>query len=67
MREAFPQPPEEEACRHFTNAVGWASINHREWLYRGVPHKEWIWPPDHRGVGLLRWVNGRLVEGNAEE
>jgi hypothetical protein len=24
------------------------------WLHRGVPRREWIWPPDHRGVRLQR-------------
>jgi hypothetical protein len=54
MIEAFPTLTREDASSHIVNAVAWASVHHHEWLHRGVPHREWIWPPDHRGVGLHR-------------
>jgi hypothetical protein len=47
---AFPNltPPAYRARR------GLAHREHHEWLYRGVRRREWIWPPDHRGVGVQR-------------
>jgi len=54
IREAYPDLPRKEASVHIVNAVVWASIHHLEWLRNGVPRREWIWPPDHRGVGRHR-------------
>ena len=54
MLIAFPTLTEEEASSHIVDAVAWASQRHNEWLKRGVPRREWIWPPDHRGVGRHR-------------
>jgi hypothetical protein len=54
MLAAFPQLDEKEASKQMIKAVAWCSSNHRKWLDHGVPRREWIWPPDHRGVGLQR-------------
>jgi hypothetical protein len=51
---AYPAMSREEASAAIVNAVAWASVHHREWLHRGVRRREWIWPADHRGVGLHR-------------
>jgi hypothetical protein len=52
MRERFPHLTQEEASRHMVNAVAWASSRHNEWLERGVPRREWIWPPDDRALAI---------------
>jgi hypothetical protein len=54
MMAAFPELDEEEAGRQIVRAVAWCSWKHRKWLDHGVPRRKWIWPPDHRGVGLRR-------------
>lgn len=51
---AYPHISPDAANQHVINAVAWASIHHNDWLQRGVPRREWIWPPDHRGVGHHR-------------
>jgi hypothetical protein len=50
----YPELTERQGRRHSIEAVAWASKHHRAWLDRGVPRREWIWPPDRRGVGLHR-------------
>jgi hypothetical protein len=50
----YPELTEREAGQHSIRAVAWCAANHREWLDRGVPRREWIWPPDERGVGVRR-------------
>ena len=68
MREAFPELDEKTLSRHMIEAVAWATQLHKDWFYRDVPTVEWIWPPDQRGVGNKRWVNGRLVHaGDLED
>jgi hypothetical protein len=54
MMEAFPQLAREEASEHMINAIAWCTTHHIEWLQCGVPRREWIWPPDQRGMGLNR-------------
>jgi hypothetical protein len=51
---AYPAMPRQEASAAIVSAVAWASVHYREWLDRGVPRREWIWPADHRGVGRYR-------------
>lgn len=54
MMASFPDLSRAEAGSHMIDAVAWASRNHNEWLTRGVPKREWIWPPTAEGVGLYR-------------
>jgi hypothetical protein len=54
MLEVFPHLSREQASAHCIQAVSWCSGEHHTWLWRGVPRREWIWPPDHRGVGRQR-------------
>lgn len=54
MRAAYPELSLEQARLEMRDALTWAASNHNEWLHRGVPRREWIWPPDHRGVGHYR-------------
>ena len=54
MIASFQNLNKEEASSHMTGAVAWASTYHNEWLMRGVPKREWIWPPTAEGVGLFR-------------
>ena len=54
IRAAYPNLTEREATQHSIQAVAWASVHHHAWLWNGVPRREWIWPPDKRGVGVRR-------------
>ena len=54
LMEASPQLSHDEASEHMDNAIAWCTTHHIEWLQCGVPRREWIWPPDHRGMGLDR-------------
>ena len=51
---AYPHMTKEEASKHSIESVAWAAGKHHAWLYNGVPRREWIWPPDRRGVGRHR-------------
>ena len=53
MRAAFPDM--KHVGREMSDAIGWVTRSEfAGWFRQGVPQKEWIWPPDRRGVGHYR-------------
>ena len=54
MQAAFPQIGIEQARSEMSAAIAWVAIDHGDWFNRGVPRREWIWPPTAEGVGLFR-------------
>lgn len=45
----------DEARKHATDDVAWASSEHPKWFWDNPNRREWIWPPDRRGVGTYRY------------
>lgn len=52
---AFPDVTEAGARQAIVDAVGWVTRSeHAEWFRKGVPCREWVWPPSDGDVGLYR-------------
>ena len=57
MQAAFPDML--DANTQMTEAIGWVTHSeYAKWFWAAQPRREWIWPPDHRGVGHYRTPAG---------
>ena len=66
MQAAHPEMT--DAGRQMSDAIGWITRSeYAGWFWAAQPRREWIWPPDHRGVGHYRTQAGERAISKATD